>query len=61
MTGIGLGANRPQDAVYPTSTKSPDGLIGREYNGSENYVITFATDQLPPVNGFGSITMYDIT
>ena len=25
ITAIGLGANRPQDAVYPTSTKAPTG------------------------------------
>lgn len=59
VTAIGLGANRPQDAVYPTSTKSPGGLMDRDYNGSEKYVITFAKGELPPVNGFWSITMYD--
>jgi hypothetical protein len=59
VTAIGLGANRPQDAVYPTSTKSGSGLFARSYNGSENYVITFAKGQLPPVRGFWSITMYD--
>jgi hypothetical protein len=25
ITAIGLGANRPQDAVYPTSLKAADG------------------------------------
>ena len=25
VTAIGLGANRPQDAVYPTSLKAADG------------------------------------
>lgn len=59
ITAIGLGANRPQDAIYPTSTKSGHGLIARDYNGSESYVINFAEGQLPPVNGFWSITMYD--
>lgn len=59
VTAIGLGANRPQDAVYPTSTKSASGLIHREYSGSETYVIRFEKGQLPPVNGFWSITMYD--
>lgn len=59
ITAIGLGANRPQDAIYPTSTKSNEGLLGRSYNGSENYVMKFAKGQLPPVNGFWSITMYD--
>lgn len=59
ITAIGLGANRPQDAVYPTSTKSASGLVHRDYNGSEKYVIRFEKGQLPPVNGFWSITMYD--
>jgi len=59
VTAIGLGANRPQDAVYPTSTKSGGGLLARSYNGSEKYVITFDKGQLPPANGFWSITMYD--
>ena len=29
VTAIGLGANRPQDAVYPTSQKDADGRIQR--------------------------------
>ncbi|MCL5779159.1 DUF1254 domain-containing protein [Limibaculum sp. FT325] len=58
VTAIGLGANRPQDAVYPTSTKSASGIIHRDYEGSEEYVLTFPKGQLPPVNGFWSITMY---
>lgn len=59
ITAIGLGANRPQDAVYPTSLKSKDGLIARSYHGSNNYVVTFPKGQLPPVRGFWSITMYN--
>ena len=56
VTAIGLGANRPQDAVYPTSLKAADGA---EYDGANRYVIRFAKDQTPPVEGFWSITMYD--
>jgi len=57
ITAVGLGANRPQDAIYPTSQKDAD---GQEYNGaSKNYVIHFDKGQMPPVNGFWSITMYD--
>lgn len=58
ITAIGLGANRPTDAVYPTSLK-PKGLLNRAYKGSENYTLTFPKGDLPPVNGFWSITMYD--
>lgn len=56
VTAIGLGANRPQDAVYPTSLKDSH---GRKYDGSKNYVLRFKAGQLPPVKGFWSLTMYD--
>jgi hypothetical protein len=56
VTAIGLGANRPQDAVYPTSQKDGD---GRDYDGANKYVMRFAKGQLPPVEGFWSLTMYD--
>lgn len=56
ITAIGLGANRPQDAVYPTS--EIDGG-GKKFNGANTYTITFPKGQTPPVNGFWSITMYD--
>ncbi|PTM92605.1 DUF1254 domain-containing protein [Mycoplana dimorpha] len=59
VTAIGLGANRPQDAVYPTSLKMKEGLFSRVYEGSEKYVLTFAKGQMPPVRGFWSITMYN--
>ncbi|MFO1105890.1 MAG: DUF1254 domain-containing protein [Amaricoccus sp.] len=59
ITAIGLGANRPEDAVYPTSLKQAVGVLGRDYMGSEKYVLTFPAGQLPPVNGFWSLTMYD--
>jgi hypothetical protein len=59
VTAIGLGANRPQDAVYPVSEKMDGGLISRSYNGSEKYVLTFKKGQTPPVSGFWSLTMYD--
>ncbi|MDA9541142.1 membrane protein [Bradyrhizobium sp. CCBAU 21362] len=56
ITAIGLGANRPQDAVYPTSTKDGE---GKTYNGANKYVLRFAKGQLPPALGFWSLTMYD--
>lgn len=59
ITAIGLGANRPQDAIYPTSTKMKEGLLGRAYDGANNYLITFPKGQMPPVRGFWSITMYN--
>jgi hypothetical protein len=56
VTAIGLGANRPQDAVYPTSLKDGE---GRKYNGENKYVMHFPEGQLPPAEGFWSLTMYD--
>ncbi|HEY7297331.1 MAG TPA: DUF1254 domain-containing protein [Xanthobacteraceae bacterium] len=56
VTAIGLGANRPQDAVYPTSLKDAD---ERAYDGADKYVMRFAKGELPPVQGFWSVTMYN--
>ena len=50
VTAIGLGANRPQDAVYPTSQKDAH---GRKYSGANKYVMHFAKGQLPPFRAFG--------
>ncbi|MEH2491730.1 DUF1254 domain-containing protein [Bradyrhizobium sp. AZCC 2230] len=56
VTAIGLGANRPQDAVYPTSLKDAE---DRKYSGANKYVMRFPKGQLPPAQGFWSVTMYD--
>jgi hypothetical protein len=56
ITAIGLGANRPQDAVYPTS-EGPD--ILKSYDGKKKYVMHFPKGELPPVKGFWSLTIYD--
>ena len=56
ITAIGLGANRPQDAVYPTSTAD---AAGATYSGANRYTIRFPAGHLPPTRGFWSVTMYD--
>jgi hypothetical protein len=56
VTAIGLGANRPQDAVYPTSEAGAD---GKPYSGANKYVLHFDKGQLPPATGFWSLTMYN--
>ncbi|WP_295140364.1 DUF1254 domain-containing protein [uncultured Reyranella sp.] len=56
VTAIGLGANRPQDAIYPMSMKDAN---GSDYDGKNKYVMRFPKGQLPPVKGFWSLTMYD--
>lgn len=56
ITAVGLGANRPQDAVYPMSQRSS---LLEPYEGGHNYTLRFAKGELPPVKGFWSLTMYD--
>lgn len=56
ITAIGLGANRPQDAVYPTSDADAE---GKPYSGANKYVMHFPKGQTPPAKGFWSLTMYD--
>lgn len=56
IAAIGLGANLPEDAVYPTAMV--DGR-GQRLTGSRQYRIHFSKGQSPPVDGFWSITMYD--
>jgi hypothetical protein len=56
VTAIGLGANRAQDAIYPTSEAD---ATGKPYDGSKQYVMHFDKGQTPPVDGFWSLTMYD--
>jgi hypothetical protein len=56
ITGIGLGANRPEDAVYPTSLTDTD---GKPYDATNKYVMHFDKGDLPPVRGFWSLTMYN--
>lgn len=52
----GLGANLPQDAVYPLVLTDSE---GRQLNGANRYTIRFAPGNTPPANAFWSITMYD--
>jgi hypothetical protein len=56
ITAIGLGANRPQDAVYPASRTDATGTL---YSGADRYTLTFPKGHLPPAQGFWSLTMYD--
>lgn len=56
ITAVGLGANRPEDAIYPMSETDAD---KKPYDGANEYVIHFPSGQTPPVKGFWSVTMYD--
>lgn len=56
VAAVGLGANIPEDAVYPLARVDAD---GQPLNGANKYVIHFDRGQLPPANAFWSITMYN--
>lgn len=56
VTAIGLGANRPQDALYPVSKTDTD---GKKYSGAHKYVMHFSKGKMPPVQAFWSVTMYN--
>lgn len=51
----GVGANLPADAIYPTALVDAD---GKKLSGENCYVIHFEKGQLPPVQGFWSVTLY---
>ncbi len=54
---VGLGANLPQDAIYPMTKVDGD---GNPLTGANRYVIHFDKGQTPPANAFWSVTMYDM-
>ncbi|MGB6976744.1 MAG: DUF1254 domain-containing protein [Gammaproteobacteria bacterium] len=53
---FGLGANLPQDAVYPFTLIDNK---GRALSGNNRYVLHFAKGHFPPVHAFWSLTMYN--
>ena len=53
---VGLGANPPEDAIYPMSINDSE---GKPLQAGRNYVLHFAKNALPPVGAFWSLTMYD--
>lgn len=57
VAAFGWPANLQEDAVYPYTLKDAD---GQSLSGEYKYTLTFAKGQEPPVNGFWSITMYEI-
>ena len=54
---LGIYGNSEAEAVYPFTRHDANGIA---LDGSKHtYQMTFAAGQLPPVNAFWSITMYD--
>jgi hypothetical protein len=56
VTQLGLGANLPEDAIYPLNLADAD---GKPLDGASNYTIHFDKGQTPPAEAFWSITLYD--
>lgn len=52
----GLGANLPEDAIYPLNLADE---AGRPLDGANKYMLHFEKGAAPPVNAFWSITLYD--
>lgn len=53
---IGLGANLPEDAIYPNLTYD---VNGNRLDARNDYQIHFEKEQLPPVHAFWSLTAYN--
>jgi hypothetical protein len=53
---VGLGANVPEDAIYPLNLTD---ATGKPLDGVNNYTIHFDKGQTPPAEAFWSITLYD--
>jgi hypothetical protein len=53
---VGLGANLPEDAVYPLNLGDAE---GKPLTGANKYVLHFAKTEIPPVSAFWSVTLYD--
>jgi hypothetical protein len=52
----GLGANLPEDAIYPLNLADAS---GKPLDGANKYTLHFEKGAMPPVNAFWSITLYD--
>jgi hypothetical protein len=56
VTQVGLGANLPEDAIYPLNLFDD---TGKPLDGANKYMVHFDKGATPPVNAFWSITLYD--
>lgn len=53
---FGLGSNVPQDSLYPLAFNDAE---GKPLDGNNSYVLHFDAANLPPVQAFWSLTLYD--
>jgi hypothetical protein len=54
---LGIYGNSAQEAMYPAYTVDSK---GKPLDGAHRYTIHFAKSELPPVNAFWSLTMYQL-
>jgi hypothetical protein len=54
---LGIYGNSKQEAMYPVYGIDAD---GKKLDGANRYTLRFAPGQLPPVNAFWSLTMYEL-
>jgi hypothetical protein len=57
VIGIGIYGNSKEEALYPTYFTDAAGL---RLDGANRYTLRFPEGQLPPVNAFWSVTMYEL-
>jgi hypothetical protein len=53
---LGLGANLPEDAIYPLNLADE---TGKPLDGANKYTLHFEKGATPPVDAFWSVTLYD--
>jgi len=56
VTQLGLGANLPEDAIYPVNLADES---GKPLDGANKYTLHFDKGETPPANAFWSVTLYD--
>ena len=54
---LGIYGNSKQEAMYPVLAVD---AAGQKLDGANRYTVHFAAGELPPVNAFWSLTMYDL-
>jgi hypothetical protein len=54
---LGIYGNSKEEALYPAYFVDAH---GEKLNGSHRYALSFTPDQLPPVNSFWSLTVYEL-
>jgi hypothetical protein len=53
---LGLGANLPEDAIYPYNLGDE---TGKPLDGANKYTLHFDKGETPPADAFWSVTLYD--